>query len=200
MLLERDDDVRALDEALHRVTANGRDEIVLVGAEADGGKSSLVRAFADAAETTGAAVWWGMCDNLRSPRPLGPLADIALSAGGPLARAFADGCSRSEIFEAALETMRTSRQPVAFVMEDLHWADDATADFLTFLGRRIAMVSTLLVWTYRSDEIGPAHPLRSVLAEVAENVHARRQLSALSVEAVGRLAAGHTPDVRALHQ
>ena len=60
MLLERDGDIRALNDALQRVTASGRGEIALVGAEAGGGKTSLVRAFADAAD---AALWWGLCDN-----------------------------------------------------------------------------------------------------------------------------------------
>ena len=130
MLLERDDNMRALNDALERVAASGRGEIALVGAEAGGGKTSLVRAFADAAD---AAVWWGLCDNLRSPRPLGPLADVAMSSGGPLARAFADGSTRRDIFDATLETMRTNTSSVVFVIEDVHWADDATLDFVTFL-------------------------------------------------------------------
>ena len=54
--------------------------------------------------------------------------------------------------------MRTSAEPVVFVIEDLHWADDATLDLVTFLGRRIAVASTLLVLTYRTDEIGADAP------------------------------------------
>jgi DNA-binding CsgD family transcriptional regulator/tetratricopeptide (TPR) repeat protein len=197
VLWERDDDLGALDEALQRVVATGRGEIALVGAEAGGGKTSLVRAFTESAR---AAVWWGWCDNLRSPRPLGPLADVAASIGGPLARVFADGSSRREIFDATVEMMRTSMEPVVFVIEDLHWADDATLDLVTFLGRRIGFTSTLLLLTFRSDEVGTAHPVRAVLAEVAENVHTRRHLASLSADAVGRLAIDKTVDVGALHR
>jgi DNA-binding CsgD family transcriptional regulator len=197
VLLERDDDVRALNEALLRIAETGRGEVALVAAEAGGGKTSVVRAFAASAD---AAVWWGWCDNLRSPRPLGPLADVAMSAGGLLASAFARGSARREIFDATVEMMRTSAEPVVFVIEDVHWADDATLDLVTFLGRRIGSASTLLVLTYRSDEIGAAHPLRSVLAEIAENVRTRRQLVSLSVEAVGQIAAANPLDAGVLHR
>ena len=197
MLLERDDDLRALDDALQRVKDTGRGEIVLVGAEAGGGKTSLVRAFACGAD---AAVWWGSCDNLRSPRPLGPLADIAASAGGPLARAFDGESPRRQIFDVTLETLRASTRCVVLVIEDLHWADDATLDLVTFLGRRIGSAPALLVLTRRNDEIGATDPVRAVLAEVAEGVHTRRQLAPLSADAVGRLAVDRSLDPAALHQ
>ena len=50
------------------------------------------------------------------------------------------------------------------MVEDAHWADEATLDWLAFLGRRIGRLSALLFVTYRSDEVGPDHPLRGVLA------------------------------------
>jgi hypothetical protein len=197
VLLERDDDLRALSDALERVRATGRGEIAVVGADAGGGKTSLVRAFCDRSD---AVVWWGSCDNFRAPRPLGPLADVAMAAGGPLARAFAADASRREVFQVTLETLRSASKPVVLVIEDVHWADDATLDVVTYLGRRIGHVSALLVLTVRNDELGTSHPVRSVLAEVTENVHTRRQLAPLSIDAIAHLGNDQALDVVALHE
>jgi hypothetical protein len=48
------------------------------------------------------------------------------------------------------------------VVEDVHWADDATLDVLRYLGRRVEDLPAVLVVTYRDDEVGPAHPLQRV--------------------------------------
>ena len=52
------------------------------------------------------------------------------------------------------------------MVEDAHWADEATLDWLAFIGRRTDRLSVLLVVTYRDDEVGPEHPLRRVLASM----------------------------------
>ena len=67
-LLERDEPIARLHAAR---SAGGR--LVLVGGEAGVGKTSLVRAFA----ATEGRVLFGSCDNLTTPTPLGPFADIA---------------------------------------------------------------------------------------------------------------------------
>src|SRR5688500_6134498 len=62
--------------ALLREAASGRGALALVGAEAGGGKSALVGRFC--AEARGSArILVGACDPLATPRPLGPLLDIA---------------------------------------------------------------------------------------------------------------------------
>lgn len=53
------------------------------------------------------------------------------------------------------------------VVEDLHWADSSTRDFLGFLARSIRSASLLLIATYRSDELHRRHPLRPFLSEIA---------------------------------
>ena len=53
------------------------------------------------------------------------------------------------------------------VFEDVHWADEATLDLLGFLARRLTRCPTLLVLTYRDDELGPRHPLRLILGDLA---------------------------------
>src|SRR5436190_1402737 len=79
-------------------------------------------------------------------------------------------------------------RPIVFVVEDVHWADEATLDLLTFLGRRISDLAALLVITFRDDEIGPLHPLRVRLGDLAAVIRTRIQLRPLSPAAVARLA------------
>jgi tetratricopeptide (TPR) repeat protein len=46
--------------------------------------------------------------------------------------------------------------PLAMIVEDLHWADEATLDFLAFLARHISDYRILLILSYRADEVGTA--------------------------------------------
>ena len=50
-----------------------------------------------------------------------------------------------------------------WVVEDLHWADEATLDLVWFLARRIGTLPLLLVLSYR-EAVGAAHPLRACWA------------------------------------
>jgi DNA-binding CsgD family transcriptional regulator/tetratricopeptide (TPR) repeat protein len=75
---------------------------------------------------------------------------------------------QARVFEALLSLIeRLGRvQPVVLVLEDLHWADQSTRDFLTFLVRSARTEPLSLVVTYRSDELHRRHPLRPLLAEL----------------------------------
>ena len=80
--------------------------------------------------------------------------------------------------------------PAILVIEDLHWADEATLDVMTMLGRRAESLSALVIATYRDDELAADHPLRWVLGELRIGHGVRRvALSPLSLEAVQALAA-----------
>src|SRR3954464_4262330 len=124
-LLERDAERAALEAAIRESRGAGR--VVLVSGEAGIGKTALVSSVADTHR-----VLWGACDPLITPRPMGPLRDVAREAGGPLAEAV-EG-SREDLLSAVLDELR---EPAALVVEDLHWADDATLDFVALLGRRL---------------------------------------------------------------
>jgi hypothetical protein len=80
----------------------------------------------------------------------------------------AEGGHQARIFEALLALLERlgGEQPVALVLEDLHWADQSTRDFLTFLVRSARSEPLCLVVTYRSDELHRRHPLRPLLAEL----------------------------------
>ncbi len=102
---------------------------------------------------------WGGCEALATPRPLGPLVDIADELGGELAEALRSNRPPHELFHAFLQAVRAHEGPTVVVVEDAHWADDASADFLKFVARRIARYPLLLAVTYRDDEVSPGHPM-----------------------------------------
>src|SRR3954471_19073029 len=187
-LLERADELTTLHRLLAETTAGGR--VAVLSGEAGAGKSTLATAFAEAAGPR-AHVLWGACDPLLTPRALGPLHDIARVLGGALRAGLQRQRPRTEVFDLLLEALDRpprSARPV-LVLEDLHWADEATLDMVAFLGRRLALYRALLVLTYRDDEIGADHPLRTVLAGLPRGLICRIPLSALSREAVEQLAA-----------
>ncbi len=195
-LLERETPLREL-EQVWAEAGRGAGRVALVGGEAGVGKSSLVDWFVRRAGR-GAPRLWGACDALFTPRPLGPLYDMA--EGAPwLATLLADRTAGPALFAAFLDELRA--RPTIAVFEDVHWADEATLDLLRHLGRRITHTRSLLVMTYRDDELGPAHPLRAVLGDLTASAVVRRlTLAPLSDAAVAALAAGRPVDPVALHR
>ena len=87
-----------------------------------------------------------------------------------------------------LDELRRHAPTTVVVIEDVHWADEATLDLLKFLGRRIHRTPALLVISYRDDEVGPTHPLRVVLGHLPMTNVRRLHLAPLSSQAVDALA------------
>ena len=190
-LLERDAELGRLREALGRA-GRGRGSVVLVSGEAGIGKTALVRAFADAARTQ-ARVLAGVCDDLGTPRTLGPFRDMARAGGGPLVAAADAGAERDAVFDAVHREL--AAEPTVLLVEDLHWADDATLDVVRWLAWRIAELPSLLVVTYRDDELAADAPMWRVLGALARQDTLRLELRPLSAAAVRELsgAAGADP-------
>ena len=161
-LLERADQLAVLREAVD-AAARGRGRVVLIGGEAGIGKTALVRRFVGEQRVR---VLSGAADALFTPRPLGPFADVAAQAGGRLEQVVADGSRAHDVADALLDELRR-RHPSVVVLEDLHWADEASLDVLRLAVRALDTVPALVVGTYRDDELGPSHPLRIVLGELA---------------------------------
>ncbi len=164
--------------------------IVLVAGEAGIGKTTLLQEFAQ--RQSDARVLWGACDALFTPRPLGPLHDIARQTHGGLATTLDSEANPEQIFTAALDEFE--RMKALIVIEDVHWADEATLDLLKFLGRRIHRTHCMLAVTYRDDELGQQHPLRLVIGDLPRASTHRMSLAPLSESAVTQLAkrAGRT--------
>jgi len=196
-LLERDDAMSELEVALADAH-NGKGRLVVLSGEAGVGKSAVVRAFCDSIGAT-VDVLEGACDPLATPRPLGPFADVAGAIGGELADVLNDGRRPADVL-SALRSRFTSHDLTVLVLEDLHWADEATLDVLRLLARRVDSLSALVIATHRDDELAPSHPLLVALGEVATArgiVHLT--LPCLSREAVDALAAGHAVDAGELY-
>jgi DNA-binding CsgD family transcriptional regulator/tetratricopeptide (TPR) repeat protein len=198
-LLERESALEILGGWFAEARA-GRGRLVLVGGEAGVGKTALVEEFA-LGQRRSARVLWGACDPLTTPRPLGPLADVAPAAGGRLDQLLRDEAPREVLFGALLEGLRDTRMATVLVVEDVHWADAATLDLLRFLARRIGAAPTLVVVTYRDDEVGPLHPVQLLAGDLASAAPVRRlRLAPLSREAVAVLAGPHRLDPGALYE
>jgi DNA-binding CsgD family transcriptional regulator/tetratricopeptide (TPR) repeat protein len=194
-LLERDEELRVLDSALARSVA-GIGSVVLLFGEAGIGKTTVVRAFVRAVSGR-ARVLAGACDDLLTPRTLGPIRDAARATDGPLAGALA-GDERESVFTALLSEL--SRGPTVLVVEDAHWADEATLDVLRYLGRRVDALPAVLVVTYRDDEVDRDHPLQRVLGGLAGAAVHRLPLHRLSRSAVASLTGGTTATSAALYR
>jgi tetratricopeptide (TPR) repeat protein len=130
----------------------------------------------------------GRCDALFAPEPLGPLYDIAHQTSGPLPNLIQSATGRLAIFSAFFRELKDSNTPTVLVFEDIHWADAATLDFLKYLGRRVRAMPTLIVLTYRDDELDTRHALWSLLGNLPADVTRRVHVKPLSREAVAQLA------------
>jgi len=192
-LIEREDALAALDEALEEAR-RGRGRTAIVSGEAGVGKTSLVRVFGGA---TDVRVLTGACEALFTPRPLGPVYDIAHASGGRLLEQLTSDVDRLTLLATLLDELGSV--PTFAVVEDVHWADEATLDALKYLGRRIEGTSCLLVITFRDDEVGARHPLRLLLGDLPSRATVRVPLAPLSEAAVAELAEESGRSAEGLH-
>ncbi|HEU0237174.1 MAG TPA: AAA family ATPase, partial [Candidatus Limnocylindrales bacterium] len=198
-LLERDAPLATLDR-LRTEAASAGGRLVFLEGEAGIGKTSLIGAFRAGfpGDVTGLL---GSCDSLSTPRPLGPLVDVADDLDPAFARAVRDRAPRDEVLGALLAALRNRGDRLVLLLDDLHWADEATLDALRYVGRRIETTRSLVVGTYRDDEVGPEHPLRVVVGDLASSPAVRRlPLAALSRDSVEELADGSGLDPAELHR
>lgn len=217
----REQEVSTLLEVAAEARA-GWTQTVLVGGEAGVGKTRLV-AEAVARLPAPARVLWGCClDGGEQPAPYVPLVDAVRrlvvdlgadrvgQAAGPgvreLARlvpelgpAGADSeFGRVRLMDAVARLLEalSARELVVLVLEDLHWADHATRDLLTFLTASLRDGQVLVCATYRTDELTRRHPTRAMLAElrrrprVTDLAVARLNQSATSQIVTHHVAAG----------
>lgn len=196
-VLERGPLLEQLDDLLAEA-ALGHGRLVVVRGEAGIGKTTLVREF-----TAGRSrrVLWGMCDPVVPPRPLAPVFDIAAGVDGELPAALADS-DRNRIVAACLGLLRAEGGPWIVVLEDMQWADEATVDVLSVLGRRVEQLPALVIVTVRDDEAGPEHLLSVALGQMATASTVTMKVPELSFAAVEQMAAatGTSIDPDSLHR
>ena len=198
-MLERDAELAALAHAV-REAADRHGSVVLVKGEAGIGKSSLVEALRSHLPAEGRMLV-GYCDDLATPRTLGPFRDLVGSVGTELSHAVMDGSERDRVLTALRTELTWPDHPTVLVIEDVHWADDATLDALRYLIRRIADLPAVLILTYRDDELNREHPLHGLLGQASRSDHVRHlPLRRLSQQAVRQLSAGSSVDAHDLFE
>ena len=196
-LVERDDELTMLEAAFAHAAA-GRGGMALVTGEAGGVKTALIERFC--ARLPGSTtVLRGACDALFTPRPLGPIQDIAPVLGHALTDLVLGEAIPYQVATTLYEELREN-EVVVLVVEDVHWADEATLDVLKLIARRIASERVLIVLSYRDEDVDARHPVRVMLGELATAVAVKRvKLSPLSPTAVAELAEPYGIDPNGLH-
>ena len=167
--------------------AKGEGHAVFVSGEAGIGKTSLVRAFCKEL-TDECNIYQGTCDALFTPRPLAPLYDILLQMHEDVPAISGQIEDRAAFFTQFFHDLKNMRGITMLIIEDIHWADEATLDFIKFLARRITQLRCVFILTYRDNEIHSRHPLRNVLGQLQSGSFTRIQLPPFSRDAVDRLA------------
>ena len=179
-MVGRDRECATVQTAL-AATADGAGRVLLVGGDAGIGKTTLVAHAVSRATEQGFAVLEGACLDLTTDLPfapvieaVGPLARAGSSASGSsaatvLARAEAgDPVSDARLLGALREVLARAavHTPVLLVLEDLHWAEPRTRDFVLAAARRLPPATCLLL-TYRAEDVSRGHPLRRTLNDIA---------------------------------
>jgi DNA-binding CsgD family transcriptional regulator len=198
-LLERADELGQLHGFAVEAAASGRGRVVLVYGEAGIGKTALLRRFRGELPRRVTALS-GSCEPLFTPRPLGPLIEPAAALGGESAELLTAGAKPFDVAVALADALEATA-PVVLMLEDVHWADEATLDVLRVLARRATASGFVLVVSYRSDQLHRDHPLRMVLGELGSGDSVTRlELGGLSRGAVGELARSSCVDAETLFE
>lgn len=185
-MLERDDGLKTFETLLSQVPVTGGQALFVCG-DAGIGKSTLIEhALQSLPSYTRSAL--ALCDPLQTPRPLGAVRDLEAA----LNRRRRPVNDDMDLFDGFLLQLQEAGQTVILVIEDLHWVDQRSLDWIQFIGRRLSQLPLLLVCSYRDDEVGPEHPLRGALAAIPPGRKTQIDLAPLTLDAVRQLSRHET--------
>jgi DNA-binding NarL/FixJ family response regulator len=194
MIVERNAESVILTQTLRSITTGGG-QLVLVRGESGIGKSTFIEDFiSKTPKQYDSTIAW--CDPLNTPRPLGPVRDIVVG----MYRNATKPLQESDYFEGFVALAQKAKEPLVLVIEDLHWADQKSLDWLMYVGRRLSQLPVLLIGSYRNDEVANAHPLHRALATISAARKTNVDLPALSLNAVRQLDRHQTYCPEDLHR
>ncbi len=202
-LVERAAELELLDRCFDGAR-RGAGTAVMVCGSAGSGKTSLVEAFlASLDEEETPTVLWSGCDDLIAPRPFGPFRDM-IHGNGLLPDELAIEPNQEDLLVSLLGLLDRPSRPAIVVVEDAHWADDASIDVMRYLARRLVSLHAMLIVTARvegrDDDAGGGHPVRGLLTGSSSSAPVRIDLGPLSLEAVATLGGESHLDARYLHE
>lgn len=192
VLFERDTQLEQLQQIFQEVE-NGQPRLVILSGEAGNGKTVLLKRFRQTIESRGDTVLWGMCDDLYTPQALAPMYDIAYQLGGQLVELLPEAANLHLIGHELLRTLGQRPQPIVVVVEDIHWADDATLDLIRFLSRRLEGLSIFMILTIR-EQVKTGHSVQTLLGALPVDMTTRIRLLPFQRETV-ELLAGQYPAI-----
>lgn len=193
-LVERESQLRALASAIEESTHSGR--VALISGEAGFGKTSLITAATDGLDHR-FRVMSAACEPVGIPAPFAPLFDLLDHLPDELRCDIRSGARRPAVYGGMLDFIKNDR--VVLILEDMHWADEATMGLTRYLGRRLEATNSTLIVTYRSEEVSPTHPLRLVIADVGRGAE-RIDLPALTLAGVEEMTRGLDMSASEVHE
>ncbi len=185
-LIERDEYLEVLQSRFDNLNS-GEGHCILISGEAGIGKTSLVKSFSKRKKAY-SDIYAGSCDALFAPRPLAPVYDVLLQLGSEFPQMNTIAEDRTAFFTHIFQLLKQKGRPSLLIFEDIHWADEATLDFIKFFARRISFLNCLFILTYRDNEIHASHPLRNVIGQLNPDTFSRINLQPLSRKAVAAMA------------
>jgi DNA-binding CsgD family transcriptional regulator/tetratricopeptide (TPR) repeat protein len=192
-LIEREAHLEALRKAIAESSASGC--VVLVSGEAGFGKTSLLDAAFESLDHQ-FRVLATACEPIGIPAAFAPLYDLLHELPDDVRHDIRSGAGRPAVNAGLLDLIKNDR--IVLVFEDMHWGDEATMGLIRYLGRRIGATNSVLIVTYRSEEVDLTHPLRLVIADLGSSV-LRIELPPLTAAGVAQLAEGIDIDPLEVH-
>ena len=182
-LVEREPQLKTLEDSFAEPSSGA---VFLVSGEAGFGKTSLLDALMGRIDHR-YRVLASACEPVGIPTGFAPLFELLDELPEEVASEIRSGAGRAPVYAGMLDLVKN--EDVVLVIEDLHWADEATLGLVRYLGRRIGVTASRLIVTYRSEELDFNPPLRLVIADVGPNA-IRIDLPPLSLAGVGKLVDG----------
>src|ERR1700682_1105037 len=217
ILVAREEELSDLEDSLLSAL-RGEGGVAVVGGEAGLGKSGRAQELVWRAGRLGCEVMSGACSQADLALPYLPfieavgnhlatadveilkkeLGQAAVELGrlppqlpsGPAAPEADATQAKSRLFEAMVSVLRAvgADHGLLLIVEDVHWADPSTRELLDYMTRRLRGANTLVLATYRTDELHRKHPLAPLLQSWRRSGHVSTiELKPLSPEAVGRV-------------